>query len=138
MEASYSLGLFPEFMQMDKVVDTNPKGFMPPGHVDKGGEVYHMPIKGHEHIGLSGIEVINYPEGVIGKPTLADAEKARPGINALLDYMVKLVNDILEAFPPGELPPADKVTMRDQQEIDALLKGPTKGGKHIYTVAYPP
>lgn len=138
VEASYALGLFPEFMQMDKVVDNTPKGFLPPGHVDKGGEVYHMPIKGHEHIGLGGIEVINYPEGVIGRPTLADAEKARPGINALLDYMVKLVEDIMEAFPPGELPPTDKVTMRDQKEINELLKGPLNGGKHIYTVAYPP
>lgn len=138
VEASYSLGLFPEFMDMDKVVDTTPKGFMPPGHVDKGGEVYHMPIKGHEHVGLSGIEVINYPEGVIGRPTLADPEKARPGINALLDYMVKLIGDILEAFPPGELPPVDKVTMRDKEQIQELLKGPFNGGKHIYTVAYPP
>jgi creatinine amidohydrolase/Fe(II)-dependent formamide hydrolase-like protein len=138
VEGSYSLALFPEYMQMDKVVDTTPKGFMPPGHVDKGGEVYHMPIKGHEHVGLSGIEVINYPEGVIGRPTLADPEKARPGIEALLDYMSKLIDDILDRFPPGELPPIDKVTMRDRKEIDALLKGPLNGGKHIYTVAYPP
>jgi creatinine amidohydrolase/Fe(II)-dependent formamide hydrolase-like protein len=138
VEASYSLALFPEFMQMDKVVDTTPKGFLPPGHVDKGGEVYHMPIKGHEHVGLGGIEVINYPEGVIGRPTLADPEKARPGVEALLDYMVKLITDILTRFPPGELPPVDKVTMRDKKQIDELLKGPLNGGKHIYTIAYPP
>jgi hypothetical protein len=28
--------------------------------------------------------------------------------------------------------------MRDPKEIDALLKGPLNGGKHIYTIAYPP
>jgi len=28
--------------------------------------------------------------------------------------------------------------MRDADEIDALLKGPMDGGKHLYTVAYPP
>jgi 3-dehydro-scyllo-inosose hydrolase len=138
VEASYSLALFPEFMQMDKVVDTKPEGFLPPGHVDKGGEVYHAPIKGHEHIGLGGIEVLTYPEGVIGRPTLADAEKARAGLNALFDYMCKLIDDILTRFPAGQLPPAAKVTMRDSAEIDALLKGPLNGGKHLYTIAYPP
>jgi len=53
-EGSYSLALFPEFMDMSLVVDTKPEGFLPPGHVDKGGEVYHAPIKGHEHVGLGG------------------------------------------------------------------------------------
>ena len=79
-----------------------------------------------------------YPEGVIGRPTLADAEKAKPGLDALLDFMVKLINDILTRFPAGKLPPTEKVTQRDQEEIEALLKGPLNGGKHIYTVAYPP
>jgi len=138
VEGSYSLALFPEFMDMDLVVDTKPKGYLPPGHVDKGGEVYHMPIKGHEHVGLSGIEVLNYPEGVIGRPTLAKAEKAMPGVDAFCDYLTKLIGDILDRFPPGELPPVDEFTMRDKDEIDALLKGPHNGGKHIYTVAYPP
>jgi hypothetical protein len=41
-------------------------------------------------------------------------------------------------FPAGVLPPADKVTERDQKEIDDLLKGPLNGGKSIYTIAYPP
>jgi len=36
------------------------------------------------------------------------------------------------------LPPVEKVTQRDSAEIEALLKGPFNGGKHLYTVAYPP
>jgi hypothetical protein len=79
-----------------------------------------------------------YPEGVIGRPTLADAEKAKPGLDVLLDYMVKLIGDIMTRFPAGVLPPVEKVTMRDKDEIEALLKGPLNGGKHLYTVAYPP
>lgn len=138
VEGSYSLALFPEFMQMDLAVDTKPEGFLPPGYVDKGGEVYHAPIKGHEHVGLGGIEVMVYPEGVIGRPTLADAEKAKPGLEVLLDFMCKLIGDILRVFPAGTLPPVDKTTMRDPAEVEALLKGPLNGGKHIYTVAYPP
>jgi 3-dehydro-scyllo-inosose hydrolase len=137
-EASYSLALFPEFMKMELAVDTKPEGFLPPGHVDKGGEVYHSPIKGHEHVGLSGTEVLVYPEGVIGSPTLARAEKAMQGLDVLLDYMCKLIDDIMTRFPAGQLPPASKTTMRDPQEIEALLKGPLQGGKHLYTVAYPP
>jgi len=41
-------------------------------------------------------------------------------------------------FPPGKLPPADETTQRfTEKEIDALIKGPLKGGKHLYTVAWP-
>jgi creatinine amidohydrolase/Fe(II)-dependent formamide hydrolase-like protein len=138
VEASYSLALFPEFMQMDLAVDTKPEGFLPPGYVDKGGEVYHAPIKGHEHIGLSGAEVLVYPQGVIGRPTLANAGKAKPGLEALMDFMVKLIGDIMNRFPPGVLPPAGKITQRDPAEVEALLKGPLNGGRHLYTVAYPP
>jgi len=138
VEASYSLALFPEFMHMDLAVDTKPEGFLPPGYVDKGGEVYHAPIKGHEHVGLGGTEVQVYPEGVIGRPTLADPEKAKAGLDVLLDFMVKLIDDIMTRFPAGQLPPTDKVTQRDPEEIEKLLKGPLNGGKHIYTIAYPP
>ena len=78
-EASYSLALFPEFMDPKLFVDNKPAGFLPPGHTDKGGDVYHAPIKGHEHVGLGGIEVKDYPEGVIGSPTKASADKAMAG-----------------------------------------------------------
>jgi hypothetical protein len=30
------------------------------------------------------------------------------------------------------------MTMRAPDEIEALLKGPLAGGKHLYTIAYPP
>jgi creatinine amidohydrolase len=137
-ECSYSLALFPEMVKLEKAEDTAPKGFMPPGHVDKGGDVYHAPIKGHEQVGFGGIEVIMTPEGVVGKPSLADAAKAEAGLEALFDYMVRLIGDMQERFPPGQLPPADKVTMRSPEEVEALLKGPVDGGKHLYTVAWPP
>jgi len=78
-----------------------------------------------------------YPEGVLGKPSLAKAEKAYPAIEKFCDYVVKLHNDILERFPPGKLPDAKYLTQRDPEEIEALLKGPSKGGKHIYTIAWP-
>jgi len=137
-ECSYSLALFPELVKLDRAEDTATEGFMPPGHVDKGGDIYHAPIKGHEQVGFGGIEVVMTPQGVVGKPSLADAAKAEAGLDALLDYMVRLIGDIMERFPAGKLPPADKVSMRSTDEIEALLKGPLHGGKHLYTVAYPP
>ena len=53
-----------------------------------------------------------------------------------LDYLEKLVNDIIAKWPAGELPPCDQVTQRFTEEtLEDLKKGPLKGGKHIYTVA---
>ena len=43
-----------------------------------------------------------------------------------------------EQFPAGKLPPADRVTMRSKEEIEALLQGPYEGGTHLYTIAWPP
>ena len=138
VEASYSLALFPEFMHMELAVDTKPEGFLPPGTWIKAARSTMPRSKATNMSVWAGSEVLVYPEGVIGRPTLADAEKAKPGLEALLDYMCKLIDDIMTRFPAGQLPPVDKVTMRDPQEIEALLKGPLNGGKHIYTVAYPP
>ncbi|NIO11919.1 MAG: creatininase family protein [Deltaproteobacteria bacterium] len=137
-EASYSLALFPEMMQMEYAVDNKPEGFIPGDHVDKGGDVYHKPLRGHEAVGFGGIAPITYPEGVLGKPSLADPDKARPGVEAFLDYLTRLINDIMTAFPVGKLPPVDKVTQRSAEEIDRVVKGPLQGGQHIYTLAYPP
>jgi creatinine amidohydrolase len=137
-ECSYSMALFPEMVNLDHVVDNEPSGFIPGDHVDKGGDVYHKPLRGHEQVGFGGLSVLTYPEGVVGRPSLADPEKAKPGVEAILDYMVRLINDIMTAFPVGELPPVEKVTMRSPEEIEMLVKGPLNGGKHIYTVAYPP
>jgi creatinine amidohydrolase/Fe(II)-dependent formamide hydrolase-like protein len=137
-ECSYSLALFPEMIQMEHAVDNKPEGFIPGDHVDKGGDVYHKPLRGHEVVGFGGIAPTTYPEGVLGKPSLADPEKARPGIEAFLDYLTQLINDIMTTFPVGKLPPVDKISQRSADEIDRVVKGPLRGGQHIYTFAYPP
>jgi creatinine amidohydrolase/Fe(II)-dependent formamide hydrolase-like protein len=138
-ETSFSLALFPEMINMKEAVDTKSQSLMPPGHIGMSGSAYNMPIPFWQHVGASTIEVIATPEGVVGTATLADVEKAKPGVNAILDYLEKLVNDIMERYPAGVLPPANKLSQRSAEEIEALLKGPDQeGGKHLYTVAYPP
>ena len=142
VETSWSLALFPELMDMSTAVDTEPVSFMgekTAKHLDKAGDLQQKAIKWYGQVGFTPIEVVAYPPGVVGKATLADAEKARPGVIALLDYMAGLVGDILDRFPAGALPPIDQMTQRPREEIEAVIKGPlAKGGRSIYTLAYPP
>jgi len=138
-ETSFSLALFPEFVRMEDAVDTKGESLFPEGHIDKSGSAYDLPIPFWQHIGGSAIEVISTPEGVVGTATLASADKAKPGLEAILDYLEKLVNDIMEMYPAGQLPPADRLSQRSSEELEAVLKGPNKpGGRHLYTIAYPP
>jgi len=137
VEASYAMALFPEMNKKEYMEDSTPMGFMSEGHVDKGGDIYQYPIPGHAQIGMGGLEVLLYPQGVIGKPTLADPKKAEEGLDVLFDYLIKLHNEILEKFPPGKLPEPELVTERDRDTVEALLKGPFNGGKSIYSLRYP-
>nr|MDO8133010.1 3-dehydro-scyllo-inosose hydrolase [Candidatus Njordarchaeum guaymaensis] len=139
VETSFSLALFPELIKMEYAVDTKPKGYMPDlKHTDKAGNVYGRPISWYGQVGLGPMEISATPEGSVGKATLAKAEKAFKGLEELLDYLCELVNDIMKRFPPGVLPPSNEVTQRSKEQIDAVIKGPLKGGRHIYTLAYPP
>jgi len=138
VETSFSLALFPELIHMEDAADTTPRGYLPPKHIDKAGCVYQMPIEWYSQVGAGPIEIVAYPEGVVGKATLAKAEKAKMGLEELLNYMVELHDDILKKFPPGILPPINEVSQRPKEQLDELIKGPLRGGRHIYTVAYPP
>ena len=141
-ETSWSLALFPEFIRMEDALDTEPVGFLPDGHIDKAGNMLHRPIAWYGQVGCGPIESAATPEGVVGKATAADAAKARPGVSKLLDYFERLVDDILTAFPPGKLPPIEKVsgaTGAKREQIEAAIKGPlAEGGCSIYNLHYPP
>ena len=82
------------------------------------------------------MEVICTPEGVIGNPKLASVEKGRKGCELAMDYLERLVNDIIEMYPAGVLPPIELVTQRNREDIEAVIKGPTEGGRHLYTLTY--
>jgi len=137
-ETSFSLTLFPEMIKLENFKDNIPQSWMPAGHADKAGNVYQNPINWYGQVGFSPIEVSAYPEGNVGTPTKGTFEKAKPGTEALLDYIEKLVNDILKTFPPGKLPPIEGITQRNPKEIEPYIKGPLNGGKSIYELRYPP
>jgi creatinine amidohydrolase len=125
-------------MDQSKAVDTQPRGFLPDGHIDKAGNLLRRPICWYGQVGCGPIELAATPEGVVGRATLADVEKARPGVHALLDYMVKLTTDIMETFPVGKLPPVNEISERPTEQIEAAVKGPLNGGCSIYALHYPP
>jgi len=138
-ETSVALSLLPEMINMEEAIDTSTKWYLPEGHISKAGEPYQRPLRWFGHVGLGAIEISATPEGVVGSATLADAKKAKKGVEQVLDYMIRLHDDILEKFPSGKLPPIEEITQRPPKEIEPLLKGPLqKGGRSIYTVAYPP
>ena len=138
-ETSFSMTLFPELLKnIDACDDNEVIGWMPEGHVDKAGNIYQKPIRWYGQVGFGPIEVSAYPEGHVGCPSKATFEKGRPGMEAFLDYLKKLVEDILTTFPPGKLPPIEGITQRDPTEIEPYIKGPLNGGKSIYELRYPP
>jgi len=136
VEQSYARALFPELCRPEESVATKPAPLLPSGNINNSAESGEGPIKWYNAYGSVGMECICSPEGVIGDPKKADPEHARAGIEHVLDYLEKLVNDIIKTYPAGKLPPAEKMTQRSKEEIDAVIKGPTHGGRHIYTIAY--
>lgn len=144
IETSWCLALFPEMIHQEWAVDTTPKGYFVKTksgyqHLDKAGNLLNLPIKWYGHVGMTPMEIFSTPEGCVGKPKLASAEKARPGVEEYLDYLEALVNDILDKFPAGKLPPAEEMSLRPKEELEALLKKPfEKGWRSLYSVAYPP
>ncbi|MBI2842734.1 MAG: creatininase family protein [Armatimonadetes bacterium] len=136
-ETSVALNFFPEMIRMENAVDTYPKGVLPAEHIDRPGQGLHRPIPWYAQIGAVGSECICFPEGVVGSATLGDASKISGGIEELLDYLVRLHDDILRVYPPGKLP--ENMTLRPKEEIEALTKKPfSEGWRPLYTVAYPP
>jgi creatinine amidohydrolase/Fe(II)-dependent formamide hydrolase-like protein len=139
VETSFSMALFPEMVDQTWAEKAIPMKIFPEGHINKSGSVYkeELPIDFWLQVGASAIEVVSTPQGVVGDATLADPAKAMPGVHAILDYLEKLVTDILQMYPAGKLPPLEAMTMRDTKEIEDVIKGPLNGGKHLYTLGYP-
>jgi creatinine amidohydrolase/Fe(II)-dependent formamide hydrolase-like protein len=138
VETSWSLALFPELIDMKHAPDNTVQGFLPGDHIDKAGNLLNRPINWYSQVGAGPIEVKAYIEGVVGRSSIARAEKAYEGVEQLLDYLERLVADVHRTFPPGKLPPVEMVTERDPRELEAVLKGPRAGGKSIYSLGYPP
>ena len=132
-ETAVALLLFPEMVDMGVVQDAEGESFLPAGHFDTAVEPYRRPHRWSEGQGHFAIERAATPQGVVGKPSLATAEKAKRPIAAILRYLTLLHDQILSTFPPGRLPPVEKVTLRDPKELEPFLKEPlSPGWKSVY------
>ena len=128
-ETAVALLMFPEGMvDMALAEETEGKAFLPGGHFDTAVDAHRRPHKWSEGEGQMAIEIAATPEGVVGKPTLATARKAKRPIAAILSYLTLTTDQILETFPPGTVPPVEEVTLRTEEEMEPYLKEPGSPG----------
>lgn len=136
-ETSVGLLLFPDMIDMSVVQDAQGESFLPEGHFDTAVEPFRRPHRWSEGEGHMAIEIAATPEGVVGRPSISEARKAKRPIAAILKYLTLIHDQILEAFPPGVLPPVEKVTLRTEEEMKPYLKEPlSEGWKSVYEIQY--
>lgn len=136
-ETAVGLLMFKDMIDMNEAVDAWGESFLPEGHFDVSVDPWGRPHRWSEGQGHFGIEFASVPEGVIGTPTKATARKAKRPIAAILKYLTLLNNHILDAFPPGEVPPVEKVTLRTEKEMKPYLKEPqSKGWRPVYDIPH--
>jgi creatinine amidohydrolase len=132
-ETAVGLLMFNDMIDMDKVVDTWGESYLKDGHFDLSVDPWGRPHRWSEGQGHFAVEKRATPSGVIGAPSTATARKAKRPIAAILEYTNMLVNDILEAFPPGEVPPIEMTTLRTEEEMAPYLKEPlSEGWKSVF------
>lgn len=132
-ETSLGLLLHPEMVDMEYAVDTEARGYLPDGHFDKSVDPFSRPSRWSEGEGHFPIEIAGTPEGVVGKATHGSADKARRPVAAILRYLTLLNDQILEAFPPGTVPPIEEVTLRTEADMEPYLCEPlSEGWKPVY------
>lgn len=135
-EAETSLGLllFPEgAVDMRYAVNTEQEHFLPQGHMDTSVDALARPSRWSECEGHIGIELASTPEGVVGHAKKAEAWKAKRPVLAIMKYLTLLIDEILEAFPAGTVPPVEKVSLRTAEEMAPYLLEPqSPGWKSVY------
>ncbi len=134
-ETSVMLLLAPEYVEMNYAEETKVESYLPDGHFDKAVDPFARPSRWSEGQGHSPIEIASVPEGVVGRPTIGTAQKAKRVIAAICSYLTLVNDEILAAFPVGKLPPIEKTTMRTEKEMEPYLKEPfSPGWKPIYAI----
>lgn len=128
-ETSLMLLLAPEMADMKYAVDTKAQAYLPEGHFNKSAnQLAFRPNLWWSVRNNGPIEFVGTPEGVVGRATIAGAEKAKKPVAAALSYLTLLHGDILEKFPAGVLPPIEEVTLFKRKEVEGYLKKPGEPG----------
>jgi len=113
---------------MAYAVDTESVQFLPGGPLRHLGGLLSSPPPLERGRGPFRHRDQGHPGGVVGKATKGDPRKARRPLVAIMRYMTLVQDEILAAFPAGKLPPTDKVSLRDPEELAPYLKEPFSSG----------
>jgi len=125
--------LFGDMVDMSVCVDAQPKSLTLAGHFDNSVDSLDRPQTWSQGEGQNVIERFATPEGVVGYPSRGDAFKAKRPIAAICKYLTMMIDEILDKFPPGQVPPIDEFTFRSKDELEACLKEPlSEGWKSIH------
>jgi len=134
-ETSLGLLMFPDMVDMEYAVDGTPKSLFKKGWFDNSITDYGRPHQWYEGEGHNAIEISATPEGVVGLQTLSDIKKAKRPVVAMCKLMVELVDNILDLYPPGVVPPVEETTLRTEEEMEPYLKEPlSEGWKSVYGI----
>jgi creatinine amidohydrolase len=137
-EAETSLGLllFPDMIDKKYFTDTAPKILMKDGWFDGSIQDYNRPHQWCDGEGHAAIEISATPEGVIGKQSIADPAKAKRPVVFMCKLLVQLVEDILETYPAGTVPPVKDFSLRTEEELAPYLKEPmSEGWRSVYGIS---
>lgn len=120
--------LFGDMVDMSVCVDAQPKSLCLQGHFDNSVDSAHRPNTWSQGEGQNVIERYGTPEGVVGYPSRGDAYKAKRPIAAACRYITLMVDEILEKFPAGTVPPVGEFCFRTEEELAGCLKEPLSPG----------
>ena len=127
-ETSVGLLMFKDMIDMSVVQDAWGRPLLPDGHVDKSVDPFRRPSKWQEAEGHAAIERAATPEGIVGAPSKATADKAKRPIAAILKYLTLLHDEILDTYPAGTVPKVEDITLRTTAEMAPFLQEPLSPG----------
>jgi creatinine amidohydrolase len=135
-ETSVALLTFPEGMvELDHAEEASVRHYFTSGRFDNSTDSFHRPQRWSESEMHFPITFKGTPEGVVGKPATAEARKAKRPILGICEYLMFCVDEILEKFPPGKVPPVEEVTYRTEEEMEPYLREPgSPGWKSVYGI----
>jgi creatinine amidohydrolase len=120
-------------VDMKLAEDTDPVLLLPGGHMDSSVDLWRRPSRWSESEGHVANELYGTPNGIVGHATKATAQKAKRPVLAIMKYLVMLNDEFLDAYPPGTVPDAEKMTTRTNEELAPYLKEPlSKGWRTVY------
>ena len=116
-----------------RLVVTLEDGVLDGGFYDGSVDSFHRPNKWSEAEGHRVIERFGTPEGVVGYPSRGEPRRVKRAIAAICEYLNLMVEDILAAYPAGEVPDPRKFSLRPYEEIEPCLREPlSEGWKSVH------